>query len=616
MEKRNKLFLIASLIGLLILTVNFQGCDIYEYDGNADSSIIEKGGYFYLLERESNSLIMLDYQLRELKRWGLTTAIEGTSTQGITFDGNYLWISSAGTTDKIFQVDISGDSIAVLKSFDAPPQKRGTIRDISFDGNSLWALNSGSSTYKTPGTLYELNPADGIVRAEYILPNPEPRGLTYVPAYVDVYGSGINAGLYFSDTEKDYVYCFRYDRPYFDTSFSTPVPPRGDFTRYIVGITYDGNHFWLVNSSDVSDILYKTTASGVVLDEFQLPYSQPGPIVWSNKDLRKGNPPSILAISPVSGVIGTSVDVEIYGIGFKPSSGLSVSMGEGITVNLVSFINTSQLNVSINIAQDAVPGKRDVVVTYPDGQTAKKDSAFTITQTLLTPYLWVADQASGQRNLYKIRLTDTTVVQEWATSDISSDGVQGVGFDGTDIWIVTSGTSRSIYKIDVSGASLGVKSSFPIPVVGGTLRGISFEGGFLWVAVSGLNNSGYVFKLNSSNGAVLDTIQTPGSEVRGITFVSGSLYCNDTSLDSVYSYNSGNKQWTGIFPTPTPPGGTSSNRFATGLTTDGQGFWIANSTGDYDQLFKVSETGVVIRSFDAPGKGVAQITGIVYTLSN
>lgn len=609
-------YLRKAIIPVIIAILSFQGCDIYEYDGNSDSAIVDQGGYFYLLERESNSLIMLNSQLKELKRWGLTTTIEGTSTQGITFDGTSLWISSAGTTDKIFQVDISGDSITVIKSFDAPPQGRGTVRDIAFDGNSLWAMNSGSSTYKTPATLYELNPSDGSIRSEYVLPNPEPRGLTYVTEHLNVYGNGPGAGLYFSDSEKDFVYYYRSDRPRVDTIFSAPVPVRGNYTRYIAGITHDGRHFWLVNSSDVSDILYKAMYNGVIIDQYELPYKQPGPIVWAAKDLRETPPPTIVALTPASGVIGSTVDVGIYGTGFKPGSGLTVSFGAGITVNSAVFQNTSLINTNITISSSATPGKRDVIITNADGVSAKLDTAFEVTQTLLIPYLWVADQASGQQYLYKIRLTDTTLVQEWATGDVSAAGIQGVAYDGTDIWLCSSSTTRTIFKVDVSGISMGIKHSFVVPVTGGTLRGIYYDNGSILMAVSGLNSAGYIFRLDSNTGVVTDTIQAPGAEPRGITIVGGKLYCNDTAADSVYIYDNVNKSWAGVFATPTPAGGSSTNRFATGLTHDGQSFWIANSSGDYDNIYRVTETGAILRSFDAPRKGAAQITGIVYVLSN
>ena len=66
---------------------------------------------------------MLDYQLRELKRWNLLPVTNDSSLQGITFDGTYLWISSAGSTDKIFQIDASADSL--LSSIHSMPRQAG-----------------------------------------------------------------------------------------------------------------------------------------------------------------------------------------------------------------------------------------------------------------------------------------------------------------------------------------------------------------------------------------------------------------------------------------------------------------------------------------------------------
>ena len=91
-----------------------------------------------------------------------------------------------------------------------------------------------------------------------------------------------------------------------------------------------------------------------------------------------------------------------------------------------------------------------------------------------------------------------------------------------------------------------------------------------------MSTTGKIYQINPSNGALLDTINSPGIEPRGICFVNGILHCNDTSSDSVYAYNFSTETWTSQFATPTPIGGTTTNRFATGFAFDGQTFWIAN----------------------------------------
>lgn len=608
---RTKMYQRRAAMLLLLLSVTLSSCDIYDYDGDENASAVPAGGYFYLLERSTVSLIMLDAQLREIKKWALYPVINDSSLQGITFDGESVWISSAGSADKIYQLDLAGDTVSVVRSYDAPPTGQGTVRDIAWAEGSLWALNSGSSTYKSPATLYELNPLTGAILSQIAVPSPEPRALAYIQGYTNVYGSGIEAGLYYTDPELDKIYRYRFDRPYFDTLFSTPQPPRGVSYNFAVGLTFDGSTFWEINSSDVADHLYRINYLGTVLDRYDLPYSEPGPIVWTKTDVRGGVMPSIAALLPNNGAAGRTLDVEIYGTGFKPST--TVQFGADITVNSTSYLSATLLKSNITIAASAPAGKRSVTVTNPGGKVFTLDSAFTISLVTTIPYLWVADQASTQRYLYKIRLTDTTVVQEWSTSDVASDGVQGVGFDGTDIWLSYSGTTKTLYKVDVSGAGLGILSSVSVNQLPGVLRGIVFDNGFMWQAASQTaSGAGKIYKINLATGVVVDSVSTPGAEVRGITFANGVLYCNDTSLDSIYAYNPLSGTWSSVFAVPTPAGGTTSNRFSTGLTWDGQSFWIANSTGDFDHIYNVTASGVVVRSFAAPRLGAAQVTGIVF----
>jgi DNA-binding beta-propeller fold protein YncE len=142
------------------------------------------------------------------------------------------------------------------------------------------------------------------------------------------------------------------------------------------------------------------------------------------------------------------------------------------------------------------------------------------------------------------------------------------------------------------------------------MRGIVWDNGSIWVTVSTV---GKIYRVDPITGAVLDSVTTPGVEPRGVAFANDQLYCNDTSLDSIFVYNTSTKSWRGVFATPTPPGGSTSNRFATGITWDGHNFWIANSTTTFDHVFKVTPTGTVLEYFSSPRIGPAQVTGIVYT---
>lgn len=596
----------------ILLVLLFSGCDLFEADGGPNGLANPNRGYFYMLERNQNDLIMMDAQLRELKRWNLSTIMKDTSAQGLTFDGKYLWFAAAGTTDLIFQLDATDDTLVVRKSFPAPPDKRGTVRDIAWDGVNIWALNTGSTTYSTPPTLYKLNPQDGSLIAEYIIPTPEPRGLTFVGTNTDIYGRGAEPGIYYTDVNKKRVYIFRVSRPQFDTVFIAPIPPRGTGNIWPVGLTFDGSSFWIVNSSGDADHLFKLNYLGTVLDRFDLPYQQPGAIIWTRIDLRKKAPPAVFTVSPSQGLRNTSITVNIYGNEFRQGIGLSTSFGADITVGSLSYVNQTQLRANITIPPDAAIGKRYVTVTNPDGQTSIGDSLFEVVSKINIPHLYLVEQDLD--SLYKIRIIDTMIVQKWDTRRIAPGGSpQGLAFDGNYIWLCASGNDRLIIKLDTTGAQLSVVSSFPAPTTSGILRGIVWEADYIWLTISGLTPTGRIYKMNPTNGVVLDSINTPGIEPRGITFANGILYCNDTAIDTVFAYNTTNKNWAGVFGTPIPPGGTTANRFATGMTWDGTNFWIANSTGNYDHIFKVSPSGTILMYFGSPRLGPAQLTGIVYT---
>jgi hypothetical protein len=610
MKNLNKVTLIQ--LCFIVFALFYSGCDVFEADGGPNDLANPNRGYFYMLERTSSDIIMMDSQLRELKRWNLSTIMKDTSAQGLTFDGKYLWFAAAGSTDLIFQLDATDDTLVVKRSFAAPPEKRGTVRDIAWDGVNLWALNSGSTTYNTPPALYKLNPLDGSILYEINIPSPEPRGLTYVSTNSNIYGSGAESGIYYTDVTKKRVYFFRISRFQFDTSFTTPVPPRGMSYIWPAGLTFDGINFWLINSSGDADHLYRLTYAGAQLDIFDLPYPQPGSIVWTSVDVRKKTPPAVFMISPSAGLRGSNLIVNIYGAEFRQGVELSAGFGSGISVTSLTYISPSHIRAGITIAADAAFGKRNVTVTNPDGQFSVGDSLFEVVSLITIPHLYLIEQDLD--SLYKIRIADTTIVKKWDTRGIAPGGSpQGLAFDGNDIWLCASGTDRLIMKLDTTGAQLSVVSSFPAPTPSGIIRGIVWESNYVWLTVSGLAPTGRIYKMNPSNGAVVDSINTPGVEPRAITFANGILYCNDTTIDTVFAYNATNKNWTGVFGTPIPPGGTTANRFATGMTWDGSNFWIANSTGNYDHVFRVSLSGTILMYFESPRIGLAQITGLVYT---
>jgi streptogramin lyase len=594
------------------------GCDVFINDGNS-GGLVSPNGFFYITDQATNSIIMLDPQLKELKRWSLSPISPDSSAQGLAFDGRNIWISLSGNEDQILQLDLSGDTLAVIKSLDAPPNKQGTVRGIAWDGNYLWVINSGSSTYNFAPALYKIDPKTGAVLngggLGVPIPSPSPRGITYANGYSDVYGRGISAGLYFTDKDMDKIYFYNISTPFFDTLFSAIVPPRGTSYVYETGIAFDGQFFWIINSSSTADLLYKVSYDGHEASRFELPYSEPGSVVWATYDVRRGNPPQIMGISPATGALGETIIVDIMGTGFRQGAGLSADFGDGITVNTLSYISGTELKANISIASSAAVGKRNLTVTNPGGVSAKADSIFEVTAVHTEPHLWLIVQDATTTTIdtiYQIRISDTTVVKKWSTASISGQTAQGITFDGTHFWVSVSGTDKRIYRVDTTSTTL--VPSNPSPVVGGTFRGLCWGSDYLWAITSDTSKGlGRIIRFDPVNTAILDTILAPGKEPRGITFADGDLYCNDKDIDSVFVYNKLTQKWTSVFATPTPLGGTTSNRFATGLTWDGSNFWMANSTGNFDYIYKLSKTGVVLMYFQAPRFGPGAPNGLVYT---
>ena len=129
---------------------------------------------------------------------------------------------------------------------------------------------------------------------------------------------------------------------------------------------------------------------GVVEESFQLPYSDPGPIVWADVDVRKGISPSI-SCSTSCQSLNEELQLMLIFLAedLNPVPVQQQASEQAFKINSVSFVLQTQLRINITIAIDAPLGKRKVKITNPDGQSASLDSAFEVTQTTTTPLLMV-----------------------------------------------------------------------------------------------------------------------------------------------------------------------------------------------------------------------------------
>lgn len=601
----------------LLLGFLLNGCDPFDGDGLTSPGIIEKSGYFYVADRGANELVMLDYGMRELKRWPLAAiSTDPVALQGITFANNTVWLAFSGNLKFIAQVDATADTLEVLRKISVPPvvngSTQGTVRGIAYDGQYLWVVNSGSPANTLSPMLFKMDPGRDSVVAAYPIPTPSPRGMTYVNMAPDVYGKGPGAGLYYLDNSTKKVHYFNTKVPLFDSAFTAPVPPAGTTWDQTLGITNDQTNFYTLSYSDIASYLFQCDYTGYLKYSYKLPYKYPIGIVWSQYDIRRINPPVVTTVSPAFGVRGTSSTVAISGSDFR--AGLTVSFGPGIRVDNVAYINRNLVNAAITIDGGAVIGKRNVIVTNPDGRSGTGDSSFAVTAAAVTEYLFVTDV--NYDSLFQIRIKDSTIVRAWSTKSVSPSHPRGLAYDGTHLWIAFNSSDYRIYKVDMSGATLLGLTSFPCPVSSGTVQSLTYYDGHLWLlqTPSAAPARGLIYKMNPANGVVTDTIATPGIlGARGICFAADKLYCNDRDSSKVYSCNPAAKVWTAAFSAPAPPVGSTIS--LTGMFYNGTKLWCANSGGSSagsDVLYEMSLSGQVLRFITAPYSGAAQPNGLVY----
>jgi len=594
------------------------GCKPFAHDGITNPVVVQKMGYFYIADRGSNSLIMLDFSMNELKRWSLESIAPDTAAlQGITFAGKNIWLAFSGNEKFIVKVDATGDTLQVLQTLQVPPvvsgTVHGTVRGIAYDGTYMWVVNSGSPTYTLAPTLYKIDINTDSVLASYPMPTPAPRGITYANFTSDVYGGAPGVGLYYEDNTTKQVEYFNNKEPLFQNAFVAPIPPAGTVYDQTLSITNDGQFFYMLSYSDIGSYLMKTTYGGNTEFQYKLPYKYPVAVVWAAYDIRTISPPSINSINPAIGARGNTVPVTVTGSDFKNGTGLSLSFGDGIIVSNLNYVSPTSLTASLTIAQDASLGKRTVTVTNPNGSYGVSDSIFTVTAVPLVEYLYITDYTLD--SLFQIRLSDQAIVQSWSTGSVSTSHCHGLAYDGTNLWMAYNSPDYRIYKIiDMTTTLQGGPSPITSPSAVGTVQNLTYYNNFIWLLQTPVDTSqsGSIYKIDITTGLCVDTILTPGHAARGMAFANGKLYCNDRNYKEIFSCNPSVKSWSYEFNEPAPPVGTTSSA---GMYFTGASFWIANSGGSSvgsDCFIEVSTTGTVIRSITAPHSGVATPSGIVY----
>ena len=268
-----------SLLACALVLAVTAGCrGLFFLDGVRGAGISPKGGYFYLVDADAYCIRMIDPDLHVVQSWSTAEISRYDEVRGIAFDGASFWISVATDQDSIYKVAVLNDSLVVLAAFEAPPGGKGVVRDLAWDGSYLWAVNSGSETDSIPARLYKIDPTSFQVLGEYELPSPDPRALVYIGSNDNVYGYGPTPGFYYTDTGTDWVYYYDPVKRTGSQYVAAPSPPQGTSYTSPEGLAWDGQEFWIVNTSSLLDHLFRVDYLGNIKASVELPFRNPGPI--------------------------------------------------------------------------------------------------------------------------------------------------------------------------------------------------------------------------------------------------------------------------------------------------------------------------------------------------
>lgn len=457
-----------------------------------------------------------------------------TSPWGLTHDGTYFYLVDS-VSDKLYKFTISGANLVQSTAWDLTltPRAVDLPRGLAFDGTSVYLADAGTNL------IYQLSTVDAsVVNAfdthdGFGAADMDPTGITFIDG--DLWVTDDEPGIkklfnntsYYRDTDA-FEYFSRGN-----TSLETPsFDPKG--------LVYDGTYFWSVD--DYANRLYKLNATtGAVVSSCQTPWSRPAGLAYNagvlylsdhSSDLIYLINPDTCAVSSSYATPGTngrglahdgtnlwaadtSSDL-VYKM--NPSTGVVASSFAAPADNSrgLAWDGTylwladegTDLYYQINTADGSVARTRSVVELTADGITFKDGM------------LWSSDDV--QDRLYNV---DSALIAQGQMA-VPSGSPQGFTYDGTNLWLVDSGTD-TVYKLNASTGA--VVTSFAAPAL--DPRDITWDGSSLWITTDADNK---IYKVNPATGATITSFAAPASDPTGIVYADALLYVSDPVSNKVY----------------------------------------------------------------------------------
>lgn len=365
-----------------------------------------------------------------------TFSIMGSFPFGIAFDGMNIWVTSTnvngtGTAAITKLRAIDGVTIGVF-----PDLEGDSPSDLAFDGANVWLTNN------TGNNVAKIRPSDGSLLGTFSV-GVAPRGILFDGANIWVANNGSNNVTKVRASDGKVLGTFPAGSGPWGLAFDgtniwvadhqgntvTKLRASDGAVRdvFVVGssplyLSFDGFNMWVTNEG--SDTVSK------------LPVIPVGPV---------SNPqPSITSLAPASVAAGSNqLTMTISGSGFIASSSVTFNGAS----HPASFVNSSQLNITLTASDLGTAGSFPVVVTNPPPGGGRSNSVnFNVSPVSVpTPPPVPTGLSPGSSVSPGTTVNTLTPTLSWNASP---------GATGYVVALVNASTGATIFAQNISSTSI------------------------------------------------------------------------------------------------------------------------------------------------------------------
>lgn len=260
MKNKNLWLISHAFVIMIMLICNFNnGAKLFAQE-TENSFDIDNDGFFETIDFEAQQNLQ-DYSML-LDTGDIVHIIDAPAenSQGLTWDGNYLWVSDISTS-MIYKVDPSDGSVII--SFDAPG---ASTEGLAWDGTNLWATDNGGGPLN-PQALFKMNPNDGTIISSVELESMSwAHGITWDGEYIWVDNFGPKTITKVNQATGEVLH-------------TIPTPATA-----CIGISWNGNNLW-ADDFQTDSLYLLNPGDGSVIYRIPAPYSNARDLAWDGQYL-------------------------------------------------------------------------------------------------------------------------------------------------------------------------------------------------------------------------------------------------------------------------------------------------------------------------------------------